>query len=247
MTRSFPERYQSGEHEAVWAELTALGPAIQDEPLYSDALAVAHETMWRVRRNIETLIPRLHQLGYKFGYAWATQFTPAERLEMEQDEPVFAAPSPDIAQEIHELERRAGTLPLSLRSFYEIVGEVNFIGSHSTWEYEPLDPLNVLSARSILKVDDWGHWSDDKEDDGSCNFPIAPDEHHKYFYSGAGPYAIPCLNLVADAPLLYERHGTTFVNYLRISFRWGGFPGWERIEQRPEQDLALLTTDLLPI
>ncbi len=247
MALSFLERYLSGEHEQVWAELTTLGSAVGDEPLYSDALAVAHETMRRVRRNIETLIPRLRQRGYEFGYAWATRVSPAEKVEMEQDEPVFAPPSPDIARQIQELERRAGTLPLSLRAFYEIVGGVNFIGSHPVWAYEKLDPLEVLSARSVLKLDDWGHWTDDREKNGCCNLPIGPDEYHKYFYSGAGPYAVPCLNLVADAPLLYEEHETTFVNYLRISFRWGGFPGWEQIEQRPEKDLAFLTTDLIPI
>src|SRR3954447_3367427 len=114
MASSFLERYQSGDYEQVWAELTALGSSLRDDPLHSDALAVAHETMRRVRRNIEKLIPPLRQLGYKFGYAWATRFSPAEILEMEQDAPVFAAPSPDIANEILELERRAGTLPVSL-------------------------------------------------------------------------------------------------------------------------------------
>jgi hypothetical protein len=92
-----------------------------------------------------------------------------------------------------------------------------------------------------------GHWTDDKENDGSCNLPIAPDERHKYLSSDSGPYAIPYLTPVANAPLLYERQGTTFVNYVRVGFRWRGFPGWERIEQRPEEDLAFLTADLLPI
>jgi len=250
MTHSFLERYQSGEHEQVWAELTALGPAIQDQTFYSDAQAVAHETMRRVRHNIETLIPRLRDLGYEFGYAWAlkdARVSLAEAQEWERKYPIYRKPDHDVAQQISELKRRFGVLPLSLRSFYEVVGEVDFIGAYPTWPYERLDPLNVLSARSVVEVDNWGHWSDGKEEDGSCNLPIAPDEHHKYFYSGAGPYAVPCLNPVADAPLLYEWHSTTFVSYLRICFHWGGFPGWERIERRPEQDLSFLTTDLLPI
>jgi hypothetical protein len=29
----------------------------------------------------------------------------------------------------------------------------------------------------------------------------------------------------------------TFVEHLRLSFRWGGFPGWERYDPRPEQEL----------
>jgi hypothetical protein len=39
----------------------------------------------------------------------------------------------------------------------------------------------------------------------------------------------------------------TFVAYLRECFQWGGFPGWARLERRPEEDLALLTQGLLPI
>jgi hypothetical protein len=105
----------------------------------------------------------------------------------------------------------------------------------------------VISARAVLELDDWMRWSDDIEEDGSCNLPIAPDEYHKYRYSGAGPYAVPCLNTVADAPLLGEWHDTTFINYLRECFSWGGFPGWARIETRPDDDLAYLTEGLQPI
>jgi hypothetical protein len=248
MAYSFLERYQSGEHEEVWAELTALGSAIRDEALYSDALAVAHETMRRVRRNIETLISRLRQLDYEFGYGRGAKDGRIDDVqELEQRFRVYREPDRDVGEQIRELERRFGTLPLSLRSFYEIVGEVNFIGSHPSWEYEKLDPLEVVSTRSVIELDDWARWRDDKKEDGSRNIPSAPDEYHKYFYSGYGGYAIPCLDLVADVPLLYEEHETAFVNYLRICFRWGGFPGWERIEQRHEQDLAFLTADLLPI
>jgi hypothetical protein len=55
---------------------------------------------------------------------------------------------------------------------------------------------------------------------------------------------VPCA--CADTTLLYERHETTFVNYLRICLRWAGFPGWERLPVRPERDLATLTVGLLP-
>jgi hypothetical protein len=41
---TYLERYLAGEHEPVWAELQALGAAVRAEPLYSDALAVAHDT-----------------------------------------------------------------------------------------------------------------------------------------------------------------------------------------------------------
>jgi hypothetical protein len=65
---SYFEGHLAGEHEEVWAELVALGEAVRDASVYSDALAVARETMHRVRWNIETLAPRLRAVGYEFGY-----------------------------------------------------------------------------------------------------------------------------------------------------------------------------------
>jgi hypothetical protein len=37
------ERYMAGEYERVWDELVALGAEVREEPLYSDALAVARD------------------------------------------------------------------------------------------------------------------------------------------------------------------------------------------------------------
>jgi len=65
---TYLERYNSGEYKLVWDELQALGPAVRQEPVYSDALAVARETMQRVRQDIEVLINRLVQIGFIFGY-----------------------------------------------------------------------------------------------------------------------------------------------------------------------------------
>jgi hypothetical protein len=78
---TYYDRYQSGEHEEVWTDLLALGRAIQNEPLYSDALAVARETMSRARTNIETLIVRLDQIGYRFQTARDSEFEFVERLK----------------------------------------------------------------------------------------------------------------------------------------------------------------------
>lgn len=129
------DRYLAGEHEQVWAELVALGSAVREEPLYADALAVAHETMRRVRHNIETLIPRLEALGYVFGYGWVQRrsfvsggFPSGAPL------PPFTPSTPTASETVAVLEGRAGILPLSLRAFYEVVGSVNFIGEvPETW------------------------------------------------------------------------------------------------------------------
>lgn len=63
---SFLRRYQAGEHEAVWADMAALGAAVRSAPYLDDARAVARETMRRARSNVETLIRRLDGLGYQF-------------------------------------------------------------------------------------------------------------------------------------------------------------------------------------
>jgi hypothetical protein len=106
------ERYVQGECEQVWDELVALGDQVQAEPLHADALAVARETMWRARANIETLVPRLQRLDYKFGYDW---LEPDERASVENHPPLFASPGPDAQARLAELERLAGGIPLSLR------------------------------------------------------------------------------------------------------------------------------------
>ena len=63
----FVERYRTGEHQQVWNDLQALGPAVRREPNYAQAREVAAETMRRVRRNCERLVSRLGKLGYVFG------------------------------------------------------------------------------------------------------------------------------------------------------------------------------------
>lgn len=63
---SFLSRYEAGEHDAVWAELRALGAAIRDPAHLDDASAVAREAMRRARKNIELIIERLDGIGFTF-------------------------------------------------------------------------------------------------------------------------------------------------------------------------------------
>src|SRR4051794_9362937 len=111
---SYLERYKKGEYEQVWAELLALGGAIREEPLYTDALAVTRETMRRVRKNVELLHQRLKDLNYQF-------LNP---------EIAYMPPKRETINLIRKLERKGGTLPLSVRVFFEKVGTVYFLGSH---------------------------------------------------------------------------------------------------------------------
>ena len=77
---TYHDRYQAGEHERVWAELVAMGEAVRHEPVYTDALAVARETMRRAQANVETLIDRLHARGYRFDTAQSAAQESVDRM-----------------------------------------------------------------------------------------------------------------------------------------------------------------------
>jgi len=265
------DRYAAGEHVAVWVELGELGASVRQAPFYSDALAVARETMRRARYNIERLVARLRLLDYQFGYDWwVAEFR--DMLEYDPPPPVFARPQAQVEHQLTELERRVGILPLALRAWYEQVGAVNFVGMYPIHdatdpngftnyvqftrsgardrdkyfsdEYfsHDVDPLFVDSLDHILQRP-----AMPSRTGSGYEIDLAPDEWLKYGVSGGGPYVITAPNPAADAILENEWHETTFVNYLRTCFRWGGFPGLECKTRRPERELAFLTEDLLPI
>ncbi len=114
---TYLERYLAGEREAVWAELASLGTAIRDQPLFADAQAVARETMRRARANVELLAQRLTTLGYRFvGDALGPRPTP------------YVPPNGESLAALRDLERQHGVLPLSIETWYEVVGAVDFMG-----------------------------------------------------------------------------------------------------------------------
>ncbi len=128
---SYFQRYVQGECVTVWDELDALGDQVREEPLLSDAWAVARETMRRVRTNFELVTPRLRQLGYIFIHDLLpdTEHIPSHELEwIQRNPPLHTAPPWDIIEQLDHFEREVGTLPLSLRAFYQEVGGFNFIG-----------------------------------------------------------------------------------------------------------------------
>ena len=54
--------------------------------------------------------------------------------------------------------------------------------------------------------------------------PVAPDAYHKQNVSGGMWYNLSVPAVTDDPPLNDERHRTTFVGYLELALRWGGFP-----------------------
>jgi hypothetical protein len=194
--------------------MTSLGPDLRsDEAALSAATVVARETMRRARHNVERLVERLPTFGFEF-----------------EDKPV-ADPPPDATTLIDALESEIGLLPLSLRTWFEEVGQVNLNGAHPQWAFQYPDPLVVDAPVEYIRSE-YEAWSADRgtEWDRGSTFevPVAPDYLHKANVSGGMPYGLAVPNPGADGLLLWEPHQTTFVNYLRIAFFMSGMPGWQR-------------------
>jgi len=229
------ERYLAGEHRQVWQELGELGAAVREDRYAPDAVAVAHTTMNRVRQNIVTIVERLRELGYAFeaetgapdkvipfGEARANLW-----LNLPKDRPAPFNP-PDYGwANLGRFQRDAGTLPISLRAWYEVVGSVNLLGKHpvlSPGDGSALsDPLVVLPFKKILR--DWDHSPAEVGVDGTTPFVAAVARGSHITLPGVG----------MDAPLEGERHGLPFVEYLRLAFQWGCFPGFQNAGQRPTE------------
>lgn len=166
---------------------------------------------------------------------------------------------------IGQVEAHLGTLPLSIRAWYEVVGGVNFVGDHPEWrtllpesqsdfpnsEYDYLNPMHVLDPLVILPLDEkrLAVLTGDKPVPRASFLVLSDDEYGKYLDGARDYYEIMLPSLAADTQVVGLPHARelTFVAYLSECFRWAGFPGWSRFEQIPERDLLFLTQDLLPI
>ena len=49
----------------------------------------------------------------------------------------------------------------------------------------------------------------------------------------------------ADGEFLNERHGLYFVDYLRLAFRFGGFPGYDGYDRDLPPEIAQLSNALI--
>ena len=248
---TYLERYQEFasagyENTRVWAELTSLGSDIRQEPLFSDAKAVAHETMSRARQNIEILLDRLQKLDYQFLY-------PQE---------IWIPPDQDSLAALERFEANYGPLPLSIQAWYEIVGTVCFMGFHpklsylDSWQRDAIkpfysDPIVIDPVRDPpipFYADMVFDFTGEETTEPPFSIWLGPDAIQKANMSGGGPTMIMVPNLAMDSPLISEQwDGVLFMNYLRQCFQWGGFPGLKEEPDYPKDELDFLTKDLLPL
>jgi len=236
---SFYRRYVSGSRDDVWHELRQLGAGCRAPSVRADVEAVVREAMIRARQNVETIIERLTGQGYRFG-----------DTDNEGGASVpLAPPDPHTPAFLDWLEGRFGPIPLTARAWAEIVGDVSLIGMHPDWPDDAVvDPLVVEleykswagagpergPARNYFEGE-YEAWRESCAEDhearvGPFSLEVSPDALHKAKISGGAPYGFLIPDECADGTFRFD-DGVyiPFVEYLRLAFSCGGFPGlWKR-------------------
>jgi len=224
-------RYQAGDRDAVWLELRQLGSRVREPPYHDDAEAVVREAMLRARHNVATLIERLGEQGYQFGDPFDEAAARRPLAPPDQHTPAFVA----------WLEEQFGPLPMAARLWIEIVGDVSLEGKHPAWPVDAVvDPLVVEVefkswaeaerdrefARAFYQAehDAWAEIKAKAPALGPFSIDVAPDAFDKADRHGGEPYGFLVPDPCADAVFRYDGGVLmSFVEYLRLCFRRGGF------------------------
>ncbi|HEX7309521.1 hypothetical protein [Lentzea sp.] len=211
-------RYESGQRDVVWHELRQLGAAVGDRA--EEAQAVCDEMARRARHNVELVVERLTGDGYRF-HANNDDQTPV----------VPHVPPTDRAEEhLAWMRDTFGAVPMTVRSWVRIVGDVWLVGTHPHWaESASADPLVVEvegaryggNHRRYLEEE---HAAWQEEPDGLYELAVAPDRLHKENTSGGAPYGIVLPDGCADGQISWDGGRMPFVSYLNRVFADGGFP-----------------------
>jgi hypothetical protein len=102
--------------------------------MVEDVWQVTLETMRRVRANLEVIMSRLHADGYEFYDYDEKRFTPV------------MGPDDSFEALIDALDHEFAPLPLSLKAFVTVVGDVCFLGNHPSWgiDFPPKGPSTYI-------------------------------------------------------------------------------------------------------
>lgn len=228
---SLLRQYRAGASEHVWRLLSAQGNLPADDP---EAWEIATDTMAKALRNVERIVDFLDSAGYAYG------FNADMPVAMPQP---HSRPDDTTSVAIDRLERSVGTVPISLRAWWSVVGSVFLVGYFPRLESATAipyaDPLTVFGPGELLsEVEE----TSEASRSGSSRLGISPDIFTKSNVSGGLPYEIETPDGSADpllmnvmlltpapaqsgCPWLAVESSETFVEYLRRSFMWAGFPG----------------------
>ena len=230
-----------------WHELRQLGAAVREPGLREQAQAVCDEMAWRARRNVEVIIRRLTNAGYRF-----------HSSDAQNPGAPHVPPAAGARAHAQWLAERFGPVPMTLLTWVRLVGDVWLVGTHPQWAASAsADPL-VIEAQGSRYPDEpvsryfegeHEEWREraarDPGDAGLFVLPLSPDRLIKENASGGPPYGLIIPDGSAEG-LFAAETTMPFVSYLNHAFRHGGFPG----QTAPDNQWQLreaLARDLLPL
>jgi hypothetical protein len=240
-------RYLEGQRDQVWNELRQLGSRLRESSVFDEAQLVCDEMARRARHNIEVIVTRLLDDGYRFH---------ANNDEQSSETP-FVPATPGAANQAGWLLERFGSVPLTLLSWMRLVGDVWLVGTHPKWPTSAsADPLVIeaegsrypgSSIRTYFEaeLESWHRWTAEDSAAGLFVLPLAPDRLHKENVSGGPPYGIVLPDGCVDGLFVGET-AMPFVSYLNWVFRHGGFP-WPTASEEEWRVKRALARDLLPL
>lgn len=114
------ERYRGGEREQVWHELRQWGDRVREPGVAGEAQAVCDEMARRARHNVELVVGRLREQGYRFHTNDDAQ-DPVEPLR---------APTGGAASLASWLPERFGPVPMVVSSWLRLIADVWLVGTH---------------------------------------------------------------------------------------------------------------------
>jgi hypothetical protein len=229
---TFLERYKSGETTTVYSDICKLGEEGFSEKYFADIKAVITETMERAAHNLTIIYNELHHTNYNF----------KRKIQYSFEKPL-SKPSDSTDELLIQLDKAVepfGSVPISLKLFFKIVGSCNFAWDYGTNEnilWECADPIQIAPLDALVEQVTNKYWLEEmkeiNESFGVAYLELSADYLHKDNISGGEAYSIEITpKRSVDSKLLNEEHETTFINYLRIIFDNCGFGRTNDIESR---------------
>lgn len=159
---------------------------------------------------------------------------------------VLRNPDPNLKQYLARIERDVGRVPYAIARFWERIGAVDLTGRHEEWRgCEYPDGLVVLPISEA--IDELDQFAADKQQRLASGLPylipIAADALCKENVSGGMWYNVNCPANSDDPVVNEEPHNISFLNYLDLAIRWGGFPGLENAKHHT-WPIDKLTSDM---
>lgn len=219
MNLNLYKRYIEGQESQVWSEIHELNTEQKLGSNWNDATLVLEETIKRIQFNIDVLSFNLLNSELKEHYS-SHQFK-TTKLDIV------------LLDKLKNKIKNYGYMPLSLVYLYKKINQINFLMAPLNGQTRPFlysDPLFIDSLENILTNIEDGSWAEnmeENENDGLDTYiEISPDYYHKDNISGGEPYGVQLTkSQQIDSKIINTPYGMMyFVDYLRMSFDYAGFP-----------------------